>query len=133
VADTESVVADADVRVLVVDDHPSFLRSVARLISATDGFVVAHTAATGDGALAVLGRDHDIDLVLLDVHLPDRSGIEVARSYSLAGGTAVVALMSTCQLGDLPDDALSGGVAGFVPKEQLTMATLRAVWGAAAR
>ena len=123
---------DPEVRVLVVDDHPAFLRTVECLIAATEGFVVAATATTGDDALAVLRCHHDIDLVLLDVNLPDRSGVDVARSYAAAGGTAVVALMSTAELVDLPDDALGVGVGGFLPKEQLTMAALRAVWDAAA-
>lgn len=120
--------SDHDVRMLVVDDHPAFLRTVERLVAATPGFVVSATASSGDEALSKLANDHRIDLVLLDVNLPDRSGVDVARSYSKTGGTAVVALMSTNELADLAGDALTTGVAGFVIKEQLTTALLRDIW-----
>lgn len=123
--------SDHDVRVLVVDDHPAFLRTVERLVAATSGFVVSATASSGDEALSTLAQDHDIDLVLLDVNLPDCSGIDVARSYATTAGTAVVALMSTAELDDLAGDALTTGVAGFLPKEQLTTALLRDIWDGA--
>lgn len=122
-----------NVCVLVVDDHPAFLRTVEFVIGATPGFMVCATATTGDEALALMFRERSIDLVLLDVNLPDRSGIDVARAYADSGGAAMVVLMSTAELGDLPSDALSVGVAGFLPKEQLTTASLRAVWDADAR
>ena len=66
------------IRVFVVDDHPAFLRTVAFVIEATPGFALAGTAETGLDALDVLAVSADIDLVLLDVNLPDVSGIEVA-------------------------------------------------------
>jgi DNA-binding NarL/FixJ family response regulator len=116
------------IRVYVVDDHPAFLRTVAFVIDATPGFMLVGTGETGVDALAALADRSDIDMVLLDVNLPDVSGIEVARRRAAADGTAVVILMSTTDAADLPADAFDGGVAGFLPKERLTTQELRAVW-----
>jgi two-component system nitrate/nitrite response regulator NarL len=116
------------ISVFVVDDHPAFLRTVAFVIDATPGFALAGTAASGMEALDSLAVRSDVDLVLLDVHLPDLSGIEVARRRAEAGGTEVVILMSTTDRADLPGDAFDRGVAGFLPKELLTTQALRAVW-----
>lgn len=63
-------------RILVVDDHPIIREGVKRLASLTDMFVVA--AETGDGNEALdLMRREDWDLVVLDISLPGRSGLEV--------------------------------------------------------
>ncbi|MCB0998088.1 MAG: response regulator [Ilumatobacteraceae bacterium] len=121
------------IRVFVVDDHPAFLRTVAFVIEATPGFALAGTAETGLDALDVLAVSADIDLVLLDVNLPDVSGIEVARHRAAAGGHEVVVLMSTADLADLPSDVLEREAAAFLPKEQLTIDRLRSLWAAAGR
>jgi DNA-binding NarL/FixJ family response regulator len=115
------------VHVFAVDDHPAFLRSIMSVVAASTGFELVGTATTGSEALDALCARHDIDLVLLDVHLPDISGIEVARRCAEQGGGRVIVLMSTTDPDDLPADALSG-VAGFLPKEQLSTATLRSLW-----
>jgi len=116
------------VRVFAVDDAASFLRSVALVVAAAPGFVLVGTAAGGLDAVDALARRSDVDLVLLDVNLPDISGIEVARRLDDAGHGEVVVLMSTAAPADLPADALERGVAGFLPKEQLTTAWLRSAW-----
>ncbi len=120
--------ATHDIRVFVVDDHPAFLRSVAFVIAATPGFTLVGTAESGTAALDSLADRTDVDMVLLDVNLPDLSGIEVARRRVMAAGTEVVVLMSTTDPADLAPDALDRGVAGFLSKESLTTAALRAMW-----
>jgi DNA-binding NarL/FixJ family response regulator len=121
------------VHVFAVDDHPAFLRSVMSVVSASAGFDLVGTASTGAEALSALSARHDIDLVLLDVHLPDVSGIEVARRCAAHGGCRIIVLMSTTDPGDLPADAFDRGVAGFLAKEQLSTATLRSLWFDASR
>ncbi|HSL74865.1 MAG TPA: response regulator transcription factor [Ilumatobacteraceae bacterium] len=116
------------IRVFVVDDHPAFLRTVAVVIDATPGFTLAGTAESGVDAWDSLAARSDVDMVLLDVNLPDVSGIEIARRRAEAGAKGVVVLMSTADPADLPADAFDRGVAGFLPKERLTTQELRAIW-----
>jgi two-component system phosphate regulon response regulator PhoB len=63
-------------RILVVDDEPDILELV-RFNLTQAGFAV-ETAATGEEALAMLRRSRP-DLVVLDLMLPDRSGMDVCR------------------------------------------------------
>lgn len=112
------------VRVFAVDDHPAFLRSVESVIAATAGFELVGTATTGAAALEAVGARDDIDLVLLDVHLPDLTGIEVARRAEHR--RAAIVLMSTSDPSDVAD--LDCRVAGFLAKEHLTTGSLRALW-----
>jgi DNA-binding NarL/FixJ family response regulator len=131
-ANTDTVRPSADgtepIRVFVIDDHPAFLRTVASVIDATPGFTLVGTAETGARALDALAGRSDVDMVLLDVNLPDLSGIEVARRRAADGATELIILMSTADPADLPADAFERGVAGFLPKELLTTRELREVW-----
>ena len=63
------------IRVLVVDDNPATLYSTARVLRST-GWTVLE-AATGTDALALV--ENNIDVVVLDVNLPDIHGFEVCR------------------------------------------------------
>jgi response regulator of citrate/malate metabolism len=68
----------ADVSVLVVDDDFMVARIHTQFVERTPGFVVVGVASTGQAALDDIARLRP-DLVLLDVHLPDMTGIDVLR------------------------------------------------------
>ncbi|MYW01874.1 response regulator transcription factor [Streptomyces sp. SID3343] len=99
--------AGADL-LLVVEDEPT----VRELLSASlrfSGFAV-ESAATGDEALAIAGRDRP-DLVVLDVMLPDMDGFEVLRRLrEQRGGAAVPVLFLTAR--DDTADKLNGFLVG---------------------
>ena len=80
--------------VLVVDDQAAF-RAVARALLERDGFQVVGEAADGATALLAERALRHPDVVLLDVRLPDRSGLEVARAIRARSGSAEVVLTST--------------------------------------
>ncbi len=83
-----------DVRVLLVDDQPRYMHALAAVVEETVNFTVVGQAGTGEECLR-LAPTVGVDLVLLDVNLPDMDGVEVARR--LRGGDAppVVVLLST--------------------------------------
>jgi DNA-binding NarL/FixJ family response regulator len=103
------------VRVLVVDDHPLFLDGVRAALTGADDLELVGEARDGAGALAAAAEVAP-DVVLLDIGLPDTSGIEVARTL-LAGRPDVRVLMMT-----MSDDdqtvvaALRAGARGYVVK-----------------
>ena len=74
------------VRILIVDDHPSFRRCARALLEA-DGFAVIGEAEDGEGALSAIGSLRP-DVVLLDVQLPDMDGFAVLEQL---GTDAVIA------------------------------------------
>ncbi|MEF3121445.1 response regulator [Kocuria flava] len=79
----------APVRVLVVDDEPLTAAAHAEYVRRTPGFELAGTAVSGRTAVqavrAARGAGRPVDLVLLDVNLPDVSGLDVARGLRAAG------------------------------------------------
>jgi two-component system, NarL family, invasion response regulator UvrY len=67
------------IRVLIVDDHPVFREGIKTVLAAARDMKVV--AEAGDGRQALrLGSERDCNLVLLDLALPDMSGLEVLRA-----------------------------------------------------
>ncbi|MFM8727629.1 MAG: response regulator transcription factor [Planctomycetaceae bacterium] len=88
-------------KVLVVEDQPNLLRSVAQALSEA-GF---ETLAAGTLAEAAVAMRSGIDLMILDVMLPDGSGLDWLRSLR-AEGLATLVLMLTAR--DSVDDRIAG-------------------------
>jgi DNA-binding NtrC family response regulator len=63
-------------KILLVDDEEEFTNSLAQRLE-TRGFDV-HTSYNGDDAIARI-RDHEVDVVILDVLMPGKSGVETLR------------------------------------------------------
>jgi DNA-binding NarL/FixJ family response regulator len=104
--------------VLIVDDHRSF-RDLARAFLQAHGYEVVGEAVDGAGALCAAGRLRP-DVVLLDVHLPDLDGFEVARRISAAGNTPAVVLVSSRDQRDFGRRVRDSGARGFISKTDLT-------------
>ena len=104
--------------VLVVDDNPGFRARARRWLEA-GGFVVV--AEAGDGAAGLEAvRAHRPDVVLLDVHLPDVSGLEVAERLAQEPDGPSVVLTSTRDASDFGDRIERSGACGFLPKSELS-------------
>ncbi len=106
-------------RVLVVDDHATF-RAVARRLLAHTGYDVVGEAPDGAAALA-LAAALAPELVLLDLHLPDMSGLAVAERLA---GTTTIVMTSTHDEPELDELARRHGAWGFIPKGSLSPAGL---------
>ena len=96
--------------------------------SATDGRSSARPAT----ARAALRAAHALepDVVLLDVGLPDMSGLEVARRLRDGSPRSAVVVVSTQDSADYRDLAVANGARGFLPKAELTGDALDALLGA---
>jgi DNA-binding NarL/FixJ family response regulator len=115
------------VRVLIVDDHPSF-RASARKLLESEGYEVVGEAADGAGALAAVEELHP-DVVLLDVQLPDLDGCEVAARLGQTEDPPDVILTSSRDAGDYGSCVEECGARGFVPKAELSGAVLTTLLG----
>jgi two-component system response regulator EvgA len=105
-------------KVLIVDDHPSF-RSAARLLLEHEGFEVIGEAEDGVSGLAAT-TELSPDIVLLDINLPDIDGFDVASRICLDHAAPKVVLTSSRdprEFGPLVDRS---GATGFVPKGELS-------------
>jgi DNA-binding NarL/FixJ family response regulator len=110
--------AGMPVAVLIVDDNARF-RERARQRLEADGYEVVAEAADGASALAA-ARRHRPGVVLLDVGLPDMSGLTVAERLSREPDPPAVVLTSTRDAADFGDAVARCGARGFIPKAALS-------------
>ena len=109
------------IRVLVVDDEPVTADAHAEYVARIDGFELAGIAHTGSDALrhitdSVRPGGTPITLVLLDMHLPDRNGLDVCRSIrAVRLPIDVIAITAERDL-PLVREALSVGVVQYLIK-----------------
>jgi DNA-binding NarL/FixJ family response regulator len=111
--------------ILIVDDHPSF-RSSARMLLEAEGYEVVGEAEDGVSGLRC-ARDLKPEVLLLDVHLPDIDGFEVARRLSSNGSSPAIVLVSSRSRGDFAEGVEASGARGFITKSELSGAAMEAL------
>lgn len=104
------------IRTVIVDDDPDVVRLHAAYLAEVPGFVLVGTAATG-AAAARLAAHSGIDLVLLDMNLPDFSGVEVIhRLRAIREWDVDVFVISSARDGFTVRQALAGHLVGYLAK-----------------
>ncbi|KMS91418.1 MULTISPECIES: response regulator [Streptomyces] len=111
------------IRVLVVEDDPVAADAHVMYVGRVPGFVAVGKAHTGAEARRILDRTA-VDLLLLDLHLPDVHGLQLARSLRAAGYHADVIAVTSARDLAVVREGVSLGVVQYVLKP-FTFATLR--------
>ncbi len=101
--------------VLVVDDDFRVARIHAGFVERTPGFRVVGAAHTGAQALE-LAAQLDPDLILLDVHLPDLSGLQILAELRARGSVAGVVMVTAERDVEVVRTALHGGALQYLVK-----------------
>lgn len=103
------------IRVLVVEDEPIAARAHKAYVERVSGFSVAAVAHSRIEAERALTRGN-VDLVLLDLHLPDGSGLDLFRRIRAAGSTVDVMVVSSARDADIVRSAVAQGAVQYVIK-----------------
>ncbi|NHA68145.1 response regulator [Phycicoccus flavus] len=114
---------DEPIAVLVVEDEPVAAEAHATYVGRVEGFVVSGRVHTAREALRHLG-EHRVDLVLLDMGLPDLRGLDVVRAMRAHGHRADVVAVTSARDLETVRSAVSLGVVQYVLKP-FVFATLR--------
>ena len=112
---------------LVVDDQAPFRLAARAVLRRLDGFEFAGEASSGPEAIELVDKLRPA-LVLMDINMPDMSGIEATRRIMFAHPEVVVILCSTHDATDLPLGAAASGAIAYVSKERLAADTLSQLW-----
>lgn len=114
------------VRVILADDHPIILEALAQVLSVGGEFDVVTRCADGDEALAAVRRARP-DVLVLDVRMPRRNGMEVLREIHREQLPTRVVLLTAEVTDEEVVDAVRLGVGGIVLKEAAPRQLLHAV------
>lgn len=101
--------------VLVVDDDFMVADIHRRVVDGTPGFHTVAVARSGTEALDLVA-EHSPDLILLDVYLPDLTGLEVLRRLRADGNSAGVIMITAARELDTVSTALHGGATDYLIK-----------------
>ena len=104
---------NGDCKLLIVDDEPA-LRKALRTSLTASGFEVSE-ARNGDEALAMLAHDA-IDLVLLDINMPGRNGMEVCRQIRHLSTHTGIVMVTVRDSEEDKVQALEAGADDFITK-----------------
>ena len=113
-------------RILLVDDHRILREGLCSLLSREPEFLVVGQIGDGDSTLKTVRREPP-DLIVLDVHLPDMSGIEVARRILAVFPEVKVIMLTSDHSHESVHEALLAGVSGYVLKENASEELVRAL------
>lgn len=103
-------------RVLIADDHPMVRDGLRAVIAIAFEQCDIFEAATIDEAAAVIDREGDLDLVLLDLNMPGSSGFSGLMRLREAFPSQPIVVISAAQDSHLVHGAIAHGAAGFIPK-----------------
>lgn len=102
--------------ILIVDDHPLFREGLKSIIARDSNFEVVGEAGSGGKGLE-LAKKLKPDLVVMDISLPDKNGIDVARNIrSLLSDTGII-IVSMHSKVDHIVEAFRAGATGYIVKE----------------
>jgi RNA polymerase sigma factor (sigma-70 family) len=103
-------------RVVIADDHTVVRQGIRGVLEEVDGLDVVAEAGDGDEALALIA-EHEPDVVVLDVTMPGKTGLEVARELRDRGQDVRVLVLSMHDDPEYVLQAVRAGADGYVLKD----------------
>lgn len=103
------------IRVMLVDDHAIVRQGLERLFETVDDIEVVAMAANGNEAI-LMCAEHQPDVILMDLSMPELDGVEATRRIVAAGGDSRVVVLTSFGEESRILDALNAGAHGYLLK-----------------
>ncbi len=114
------------IRVLVADDHPVVHEGLKKMFEKVHGIRVTGEASTGEEVLNEI-EQNNYDLVLLDISMPDKSGLEILKELKRKRPDLQVLILSIHGEEQYAIRALKAGAAGYLTKKSVPDELIKAV------
>src|SRR5699024_9185429 len=103
-------------RIMLVDDHPMLRRGLRDLLSMEEDLLPVAEAGSGQEALELV-KQHELDLILLDLNMPGMDGIETIHALRAASVDTRIVIFSVSDDHDDVIEALREGADGYLLKD----------------
>ncbi len=104
------------ISVMIADDHAIVRQGLKQILSETDDIKVTGEAETGFQAIKI-ARQQDFNVMLLDISLPDRNGIEILKQLKKDRPSLAVLMLSMHNEHEFAIRALKAGASGYLNKQ----------------
>lgn len=105
------------IKILIADDHAIVREGLKQILADTKDIVVAGDAENGNDAIKLARNKSDSDVLLLDISMPDRSGIEVLKQIKKESPKMAVLMLSMHREDQYAIRSLKAGAAGYLNKQ----------------
>ena len=104
------------IRIAIVDDHPTVRAGLRQFFAEQPDFAIAGEAATGREALDIV-RAGQVDVVVMDIAMPDQSGVDVLASIKARAPELPVLILSSYPEAHYATILLRQGASGYLNKD----------------
>jgi DNA-binding NarL/FixJ family response regulator len=105
------------IKVLIADDHTILRKGLCEVLEQTNDITVTGEAADGTETIELL-RKHEIDVVVLDIEMPGRGGLEVLKDIHRLWPKIKVLILSMHPVEQFAVRAIKAGASGYLTKER---------------
>lgn len=114
------------IKVMITDDHAIVRQGLKKILSETEDISVTGEAETGFQAIQLV-RQKSFNVMLLDISLPDRSGIEILKQIKKEYPDLAVLMLSMHNESEFAIRALKAGAAGYLNKQSAPAQLVKAI------
>jgi two-component system chemotaxis response regulator CheY len=114
-----------DIRIAVVDDSEFSRKSIVEILE-NEGYNVVGSAGSAEEGIT-LGASSGANVFIIDVIMPDRSGLEMAKLLNQKSMGASIIMVSSLNMESIVIESISSGALDFLPKPFLPEDLIKAV------
>ncbi|MGZ5036906.1 MAG: response regulator [Usitatibacter sp.] len=114
------------IRIVLADDHTIVREGLKQLLAAAEGFEIVGEASDGHEALKAV-RELDFDLLLLDMSMPGKSGIELIKQVRAEKPKLRILVLSMHEERQYAIRAIRAGASGYLTKESASRQLVEAI------
>ena len=115
------------IKILIADDHPIVREGLKQILAETSNMVVTDEASNGQGLLNKVWKK-DYDVVLLDISMPGRSGLDILKQLRIERPKLPVLILSIHPEEQYAVRALKAGASGYLTKKSAPDELITAIW-----
>ena len=115
------------IKILIADDHQMLLDGLRLLCSADPAISILGEALDGESLLQALDKEEEVDLVILDINMPKKDGIEVTKAIKTKNPEVKVLILNTYNKPEFVRQLMESGIDGYLLKNSGRAELLKAV------
>jgi len=105
------------IKILIIEDHKILIEGIKELLKNEVGCVIAYEAYNGSDGLKKINSMDDIDIVLLDINLPDITGIEVCKQIKSLKSQLPILTLTMHSSASYLREMINAGANGYILKD----------------